>query len=284
MDLILKEKIVNERNKSIKVNSNKFLIRFIIIFFVGYLFFFTSPFWMPLEYSDVRISKIGESIKANDREVTLSSLKYSEKQHMAEVIFEIDNSSIDGVNEYKWTCVDRNKGMFDVELIVETDNLVVLHIVNMPRRFSEISIRMDIKKGDEIKVDEFSTIKFYTSKKVIDRCSNIEERKGISSYKKEAIKNKISYFEDNIIGFEDEIKEQKQLIENAEITIKNLESKKTYQTEDEIIETDEKISQVESEISSCKDKIDEKEAQIKQNKEKIAKQKEHLEMLGGKND
>ena len=281
MNIKVRAETVRKKNESLKKSSNRFLRRFLFIFCVGYLFFLASPFWMPDDYSGIKPTKIGSIVSANDRDVMLLSWVYCKEQKEMEIQIEINNVAIDGIDRYKWSVVDINKGFLDVIPIIETDDLVVLKVANVPRRWTEISLRMELKNEDKAKNNDFNTVKLYTSKKKIDRVNKIEKLGSLSEYKKRAIQTKIDTYEDNIATLEQDIKNEKSLICEAEKTIENLERNKKYQTENEILDTNERIARVKTEIENSEDKISDIKLEIQEFEEKITKQEEKRKLIGG---
>ncbi len=275
----LNEEVIIQKNERIKRGQNKLLIGFAIVFFLGYLFFFTSNLWMPRSYEDVRITPIGSIVEGNDRKLTLLSWSYCEEQHQMEVIIDISNASVDGIDSFKWSALDRNEGMCEVETIVDSSNFVVLHLNRVPIRWTEISLRMDADSGAAAQQTvNFQTIRLYTSKRAIQTVSSIEQ-KSEKEYRVLACDLKIKNCEEEIAGLYEEIQELDQTMKNAEDRIAELEESLSYQTDSEKADTLMQIGNLQSTKSSALSEKQGKKREISELIEKIEKQTELKESL-----
>ena len=98
---------IKNRKKAMKIKNhkNKKLLLFIIIFIGGYFFFFTSNLWYPDDSNSVKATAIFSPKNWNSRDITLLSWDYSESQQMMEVKIEINNTALDGTDQYLYTCL-----------------------------------------------------------------------------------------------------------------------------------------------------------------------------------
>ena len=261
------EKIVRANNKKIKRDADRFLRIFLIVFIFGYLFFFSSTLWMPTDYTGVKASVIGKDIEGNDREVALSAWDFCEDQEMFEIVLEITNLSTDGINRYKWSVIDKTNGMMKVKPVIETDDLVVLHV--QTNSFTEVSLRMDSPADDE----DFETLRFYTTKKDVNRVGHIE-KKDEAAYRKIALDARIGYAEKCISSAKKEIEKQEEIIKNADKTISDLKEKQKFQTEEEKLDTDDKIAEIDTERQTAAEAIEDKQEEIKEQEKRIKMLKE----------
>lgn len=275
----LNEKIIKRSNDKLKREQNKLLIGFAVVFFVGYVFFFTSNIWMPRSYEDVRVTKIGSVVEANDRKVTLISWSFCEEQHLMEVVLDISNASIDGIEKYNFTAFDRNEGMCEVTKVIDTPNFVVLQIRKVPSRWTELSLRLDADSSlaNQATAD-FTTMRFYTSKRVVDRVDDITV-KSEKEYRLKACELKIKGFNDDINNALEEIKELDSVIAQADERIVALNQEIEFQTASEKTETLNQISNIEATKETAIMQKQGKESDIRELEEKIEKQNELKKLL-----
>lgn len=273
-----RETEIRQQNERIKKSGERFLKTFLLIFIGGYLFFFSSPLWMPDNYTGLEPTKINDTVTANERDVTLVSWIYSKEEKKLQAQFEIKNMSIDGFNQYEWGAVERNKGVIKTEVVLQTDDMAVINLLNVPRRWTEISLRMNIPASSE-EEDEV-TLKFYAVKNSVERVTHIKE-KSSTEYMIFAAENKISVYRKEQRALKKDIEKQENSILSAKRTIKKLEADKKYQTADEQFETDERIMEINNEIRIFEAQIEKDASDIKQLQEKVKMQKQLLESLGG---
>lgn len=259
MNDLMNEQIIKEKNVKIKRQGNRLLIGAFLLFVASYCFFFTSKVWMPPTYEDIHVTGIGSTVQANDRKVTLVSWTYDEERHIQEVIFEIDNASIDGINQYRWSAIDISRGGCIVEPVVEQGDFIVLHIKDIPARWTELSLRMDVKP-DASRQTEFQMMRFYTSKQTVSQVSSIT-KKSETAYRMEACDIWIGLHQTQIDKLAKEIEDCEEKIRNASDRIKELEGKEAYQTEIEKADTLEMISGLESEKAKY---LSEKESSLQE--------------------
>lgn len=270
-------KVISAQVKKMQQKKERYLISFLFVFVLGYLIFFTSKLWMPPDKASVPPTVIGKAVEANERRVTLISWTWDEEKREMEVILEITNTALDGVDTYRWSAMELNKGKIKVKPIIEQESFVVLELSDIPKKFEEISLRMSIKSEDEIKVKEFENIRFYAVKESIKRekIKNLDER----GYKRKACLSKIDAYKERIDELKAKIREQEKIVADAKETIKNLEEKKLHQTETEIEETNKAISDVVNKMQTADSKIDEFTNEIEDFNEKIKMQQEVYEGL-----
>lgn len=254
--------------------KDRYLQGILLVILIGYAFFLTSKIWLPPDEAEIPPTEPGYFIEGNDRKVTLVSWTYDEEKREMEVMLDITNMSIDGINRYRWSAMELNKGRLTVTPIVEQDDFVVLRIENIPRRFEEISLRMGISSEDQTNVDgEFTDLKIYGSKDSVTRGS-IEDDMNERDYRIAACREKISIYEENISALEIRIADEKNIIAEAEKTIKRLEEGIEYQTESEIASTSSAIADVSSKIDTAESNIQSYEKEIAELEEKILLQRE----------
>jgi len=196
MDKSFKEESFKSRNKKLKKASDRFLYTFLIVFLAGYTLFFTSNLWLPNAYLGVEVAPIGETISKNDRNVTIDEWTSSKEQRMMEVVVEIDDLSIDAVNNYVWL-IKTKDGPLETKVVASDKQFVVLHALNVPKDWVEASLTMDIQKEDKDKVDSWSPIVIYTNDKIVSEVPSIKEKE-LKDYKVAAYEKRIAVTKEKI--------------------------------------------------------------------------------------
>lgn len=263
IDEKLSEQILKEKNEKLKRNTNRFLVSFLIIFFSGYLIFFSSKLWLPNTYNDVTVTPLGEEIEVQNRKIRIDKWAYSPESREMEIILEIENLSSDGINEYRFTLFDRGTGAQEIRQTINTTDFIVLR-ATLSRRWSELSFRISAKDP----ADELSTMKFYTTKKSIEIEEPLQE-KTPEAYRREICDIRIRKIESEIAEKSEEIEKQRQTMNNAKEAAENLIEKaeyKTYEEREESLQNAEKLMQerasAQSSMETLQDEIAEMQKQI----------------------
>ncbi len=239
----ISDEILRKENRRLKKRTGRILYGFLFLTFTCYSVFFTSTLWLPADYENIRVTEIGESITANSRKITLISWTYAEPLAIQEVVVEIQNASSDGIEDYNWTALDRNKGFFPVKVIAEEDDYAVLHIENVADGWTEISLRMDAEKALQ---SEFQTVRLYTSNRDIERIATIQPKTD-RQYRIQIADEKIKMYEEALKEVSDEEDRLNMLMLQAEKRMEILDEQLSYQTGDEKSETEKQILQLQSE-------------------------------------
>ncbi len=273
-----REKSYSDKRKKIKKSGNKLLYSFIAIFLLGYGIFFSSKLWLKAPYEGVPITPIGKAVTEEDRVVIIDSWKYSREDKRMEIIVSVENLSLDGIDSYKWNVKTAN-GSLDTKVVSENKDFTVLHVNDVPRRWTEVALVMELKPEDKSKESDFKLLKLYTNKKHVKAERHIK-KKNTLAYKREQIKGKIENYQNQLKELLKQKKDIEGSINNADRKIKELTDDMKYQTGSEQMKTGEQISGFSSEKESLKEKLDDKKQEIKEMKEKIRIQKELLKSIG----
>lgn len=266
-----------EKREKMEKTGNRILRGFLIIFFLGYSIFFTSRFWLPTPYEGVQVTPIGKAVTVEDRTLTVDSWKYSKEQREMEIIVEVNKTSLDSVNTYKWS-VATATGKLDTKAVHESKDIVVLRVTNVPRRWTELALNMSLKPEDQDNGLEFSSLKIYTNDKHVDFVKKIKH-KSTKGYLKEAYLSKIEGYKVQLKTLKKEKVGIKSKITNADKMIKDLTNKMQYQTASDQQKTGDEISNISSERDSLNDQLIAKDAAIKEMQQRIDIQKELLKKL-----
>lgn len=125
-------------------HRNIFFMLFFFFFIGGYAFFFSSPLWMPTSGEANRLTELNKEILWNDRKITLIRWDYAPAQELMEVEIGVVNTTFDGGDAYDWTARLPSGKELEVMPVLEESDWVVLQIKNVPDKFAEISLRMEM--------------------------------------------------------------------------------------------------------------------------------------------
>lgn len=255
-----------------KRNRNLFLGVVIFLFIGGYTVFFTSRFWLQIPVDSGIATKIGTTTDWNDREIRLIRWDYSKEQKLMEVELDITNKRYDGINRYQYSAVDLNGTPLYVDKIIEKDDWVVLQIKDLPKRWSDVSLRMDMPKDD-------TTLKMYTSLKDVTKVGEIPKRSE-KEYQILRCDSQINSYENTIKKLEQKTGRLNQENLRIQDKISELKEKETYQTDEEKENTEQLISDAESQMQMNTEDIEEQKNKVTEYQkriENIEKQKETIE-------
>lgn len=265
-----------EAERKISNRKNIFLLVFILIYVIGYFLFFTSNIWYPSSDNLVAATTIGSVKNWNNRDITLLSWTYSEKQHLMEVQIEILNRSLDGNNQYSFEVLDRDHGYLAVTPVVVSDDFVVLHIDGIHRNWSELSLRIKLSNDESASASDSSELKLYTNSNAIAAVDQIED-KTFSQYQIERCELHIDEYNKKIDELKTLISDHKLNISSQESDIADLQEQEQFQTQEQINETENIISSAKNNINSLNQEITAAEKQIDEFSNRIEKLMKQIE-------
>lgn len=265
------------KREAIGKTHNRLLYVFIFVMLFGYMLFFTSSLWLPKPYQGVEVVPIGSEVVFGDRTITIDSCRYSSKQRIMEIICHVDNTSLDGIDTYTWQVSAPGK-LLDTEVVVDTKEIVVLHVNKVPRRWTELSITASLKDKDRKKDTTFEPIKVYINDKSAEAVSSIKKHT-TKEYLEISANSKIESYEKEIRKIEKNEQELKDKIHTAEQQIADLTDAMQYQTEEEQMRTGEEIAGIQSEKDNITSELLEKQKAADEYHEKIKLLKEYIEKL-----
>lgn len=253
---------------------NTFLVALSLFILGGYAVFFTSGFWLPYN-GNYSFTAPGSRLEfADHRTVTLGRWDYSPEQNLMEVELEIDNPNFDGLDKYVCDVVIRTgsgEQTGTVKTVIAQDDFFVLHILNVPKNFTELSMRIRVNSETVS-----GTAKLFSNKDDIRQVEHLHE------------KTKSEYLKDRVLALTDEYQSQIGLLRktNEELgaKIQNIKSKnaqleqdKKYLTERDIQKTNARIADNESQIKALQEQIIVNESAVTEYQLKIQKAKEKAE-------
>lgn len=193
---------------------------YIIIFVAGYTFFFTSNIWKEKNISNIVTTQINSVQRWNSNALTLLKWEFSEKTNEMEVVFSLDNTGIYDVN-YQYSAVYMSSPKkHDIEKAYSKENLVVLHIKDIPKKWG--AIRIDINDGSKIG-------SIYASEDSVEYVDVIK-LKTFEEYMIVQLENSINYYKKQIQNNYNTIDNCNDIILNSYTRIQNILDSMNYQT------------------------------------------------------
>ncbi len=253
-----------------KGNLHFFLILF--IFIGGYLFFFTSNSWMPAGSSANALTPTGQENEWNGRTVSVIRWDYCENSGMMEVELAIRNTSYDGQNTYEYSALEKQGKNLSVKTVLEEADWVILQIADLPRRWSEISLRMDMKEDAE----SLGLLKLYTNVNDV-HCVDRIVKKDRDGYLKARFETQIAAYKSAIESLQGEIQNLEKEMQEINSEIARLQESRQYQTEEQQTATDRAITEAESKYKSAETEISGKQAEIAEMNERITLTQKQME-------
>ena len=263
---------ITEMSLKTKRNKTWFLSLFLFFFVGGYFLFFTSKSWLLTDSDLISATKLHSVISFQDRDISIGRWDYSESQHMMEVEISIYNHSVDGIDKYNFTCLEKSSGYLDVIPVLEDPDLIVLQIKRVPSDFKEISIHFSLS-GNESDIT-----KFYTNYHAVNYVNTINTNSD-QEYRIIYLDGLIDGYNIQIKELENQKKDLQEKITNIQKNISDLEDRKIYQTTQQQEDTDMQISQSESEIENLEKQSETLQNDIDEYSERIEKAQEQKDDL-----
>lgn len=263
MKIIEKGKVLLQSKEKSKARYNRYMFILISFFIVGYGFFFSTKFWYQDMKDVVPATKIGTIKNWEKREVQLVSWKYSDKQKTMEIQLAITNKSYDGIDDYKITALEKNKGFLNTKVVLKEEDFWVVQITNIPKGWSEVSLRIDKT------VEDGNTCKFYANKFKVE---NVEDLPNLTAneYMIARLDSLIDSYNDKIEKLEKDIKAQEKIIANCNEDIQKYKDDEEFQTDQEIQETEKMISDAQNNIATANTQIQSDNENIQEYQKRIA--------------
>lgn len=250
-------------------------LRFILILFVftgGYLFFFTSNAWMPAGSSANALTQLGQESEWNGRTVSVTRWDYCENSGTMEVELDIRNTSYDGQNTYEYSALEKMGGKLPVSVILEEADWVILQITDLPKRWSEVSLRMDMTEHAE----SMGLLKLYTNVNDVSRVNSIEKRDR-EGYRMVRFETQIQTYQNMIGSLQAEIQDLESEKHEISRETERLQEGRQYQTLEQQRATDQAVAEAESKYKGAEAEIAEKQAKITEMNERIALTRKQME-------
>jgi len=247
----------------VKAGSTMFYRAVILVFIVGYIFFFTSKFWINDGGGRVKPTKLFSAISVGDKDITVFRWNYSKKQKLMEIEIEIDNKSPQiKTDAYRFSAYEVQNGLLKTKNIYETDKYLVVHVLNVPENWSEMSVRMfENDKSDAL-------TKLYANKDsvgVVESIDTLSERE----YESRHIDDIEEYYKKVIEDTNTDIQTAKDEITAEEIAIADITAEMEFMTEKEKETANTRINSIRQAKESNIKKIEDYKAKIEEYQTKI---------------
>lgn len=251
------------KSYSLKKKKGNLPLFLVVFFFVGgYLFFFSSNYWMPSNLSAKLQTELKENINWGERTLQIRRWDYCEADEVMEVELDVTNHSYDGKNHYYYSALSRSGKKLTVETVVEDSDWVVLRIIGVNKDFGEISLRVAQNEMEE------NTLHLYTNVNAVNRVDSLVKRERIGYQILRLESDKAAYKKKNN-SYEKEIRGLQEKNTRMQEEIDHLQSKTSYQTEEQLQETDDQIKEIQSSMKENEDSILSLTEKINENKERI---------------
>ena len=260
----------------INFKKNKESIRFLLIIFFfigGYVFFFSSMYWMPASVDASYLTRVGKETTWNDRNVTITRWEYSEKQNLMEVELSVENKSYDGKNKYDFSAVDLRGRKLKAETVIEDADWIVLQLKEIPEKWSDVSLRMEIAGADK------ERLKLYTNINEVAKVEKIETLSR-SGYLKKRFEGEIENYQTSVSEKQKKIETLQGEIGEVRKEIERITESKLYQTDKQKQESDSLISDANSTISTKEKQIATLQSEIEEINKRIEMKEKQKEDAG----
>lgn len=270
---ILKDNVYNPKKK---FWDNK---KIFIIVLAIYIFFFTSNLWInrPL----LPASQIGEKISYMDqRSYRLVSAVYDEDKKEMELVLDLENNSLDNINDYYYSLTMKRGNTKKVEIKEVYNNplLTVIRLKNIPSRYREIEFLFapKITKIEKITDDMTGIIRLNKNNVKV---AKLKANKSEKDYLKERIESLILSLDKKIEKNNKNIKGYKDNISAIDSEKKYYNENKNFMSEDEIKSEERKIEEFEFKISEINSELEKARNRVKKYEEEKMQLKERLKLL-----
>ena len=295
------------KSKLNHVRENKFYIGIILTLCILLGVFFTSKYWM---YDDSAIAQTDYDTSIdglNQTTLTLRSWEYNPKNHLMEVTIEREHTGTDAV-EPTFTFEAKGKetkDTYSAKKVYESDNMMVIHIENVPSSYHAIGLFVTEHRDDKILKqeykeqfkndnDEMTTDSDETEQSVLPEPEEIiivGDYRKIKDNKDLVIKSEKEYKKENLMEEMKRIKEETSLITKESIPFEEdliatltkekatLKENMKYETKEEKDQSEKEIEQKENAIVSAEEEIENYKTHVKELKEKYENREEKLDTL-----
>ena len=259
------KKILNFCNRNITV----VYISVGILIILGYIFFFSSPYFIGgVDEDNLKFTAIGTTSKDGlGKEFTLENWEYCDAEDKMIVEISIENLVFDNVNDYTYSAkvqeVNSDIKTLQTEVVYKDKNYNVITISGVPDNMAldKISLEYESYSKDNSKEKERYGISFYTNMNKVARVGQIII-KSKDGYDLARIERLIAILESQVKEKEDEVLRLTTRGTDILDTINNYELSKSNATPSEQEEIDLKIQNCEDQYKANDGEITKIEAAI----------------------
>lgn len=224
------------------------------IIVAGYLFFFSSRFWMPASKEYIEPTPLYTVQSIGDKGIYITQWEYSESEQAMQIVLEIESKALVD-QKVSFSAAERSAGDLDITAAVEQTDHVVLYIKDIPEKWTEISLRL---WGD----DESDILRLYTNVDSIEYADRLPGTDG-TACEVYRLEGQIKYDTYRISEREEELSSLQKENEDLQKRISELEEMK-YPTEEEAQEAEGTVSRAESRMESNNTQIRQLQEEIDQ--------------------
>ena len=268
----MNDKIKSVRDKIKQLHyrrGNKSLKIFLVIFIIGFAFFFSSRLIFPKVYRGIDVAIPGDVIDMESYIFTLESWEYVEKEKAFEIILSVQNLTLNKHPKYEFTLKADNDVMETQIYRIIKDERIILRAYNVPRRWTEVTLSISAGRfNSHIGMNDKEVTKADKLENLSDKDYEIKARKALMAGLKVKIQNE-----------EREIKKLDSKINYAYDKLVKLDEEMENQTEAEKEKTKASKSQIANEMERLKGELDVKMAAYNEHKEKYLKEAQIVDKL-----
>lgn len=252
-----------------KIKHNDTMLKlFVAIFILGYAFFFASNVFFPKIYKGIEVTNIGKIINMEEYIFTLDAWDYSKDDNAFEIIFDVQNLSLEKKPEYNFI-VKTGERVLKSDVHKNIDGkLLVVRVYSVPKRWTEATL--NISAGDK-------AVRIGMNDKISGKVDNLKKRSD-KEYFLYSRKAKIKGLNNYIKLESEEVKKLDGKLVYAYEKINELEKAKKQQTAKEQEITNNNIMTVSKEMEDLKGQLDTKMINIDEAKSRIKNLEENIKL------
>lgn len=222
-----------------KPKHNRIFAIFLLFFFGGYAFFFSSPLWIT-DRDGAYLTEIGipDTSSITGRSITLVRWEYSPEQELMELEIDIHNSAADGVDQYTYTADTKPNSEITLKKMVEDPTYTILQLQGVTEAMRDVLVR--VTKVDPITETE-QICRLYTNSAAVTRVDNITD-KTVTEYRMDRVEREITRLKETIVAAEKSIEDLTSINENLDKTNEALTAMVEITAKDEGAKLEEQIA------------------------------------------
>ena len=238
-----------------------YLMISMVVIILGYLFLFLGNSLGRNKHQ--LVTELGIPNNINEHYLTIDSWIYEPNSKKMEIVFNVDNKSYDGKDIYTCSAISRKRSNIQAEVIVNTRDILVVHLSNVMPNFGEVSLRISY---DEL--TELEPLKVYTNQDDVEIVDGISEKTVYQFYIERNERLIEKYTEENKI-YNNEIQALNEKIENANVSISDLQNQFGYKTDAQLKQIESDIMNIQTNIALYQKDIDTFQQKISENENRI---------------
>lgn len=153
-----------------------------------------------------------------------------------EIDLDVANKSYDGINKYKFSAMDLKENKLKCDVMIEEEDWIVLRISDIPKRWSDVSLRMEMPDGTG------DRLKLYTNVVDVERVTELKSMDK-NGYKTQKFNIEISNMQKEVESDNKQIDKLNNEIAEVQKEIERINKEKIYQTDKEKTESDSLIAE-----------------------------------------